>query len=265
MKRALSAALPNSQQGCIGALEDDFYANSSKPSQAGYYNTWSRFAAAWQMPPIPITKQLLLAIGASMKHATVPPQNYIYKAAQLHPEILEEELPAHLHQLLQKIIRSIKRGQGPTPFKDPFELELFNIPLERSHAPRQGQWFHDRFAARDIIYLNILLVDAQRHRGCCGQTTTHLVPRDPHQQVCLLHPSSTEERPDRTVREQRPPVHMSPWPIQSIMPLPCDSPTLEKSGTYLSKRSNGPDSRTCDRHRRFSLQVRHSTDILICH
>ncbi len=68
----MGAALPNSQQGCIGALEDDFYANSSKPSQAGYYNTWSRLAAAWQMPPIPITKQLFLAIGASMKDATVP-------------------------------------------------------------------------------------------------------------------------------------------------------------------------------------------------
>ena len=32
---------------------------------------------------------------------------------------------------MQKILRSIKRGQGPTPFKDAFELELFHVPLQR--------------------------------------------------------------------------------------------------------------------------------------
>ena len=155
IKRALSAALPNCRRESIGgALEDDFYANSSKPSQASYYNTWSRLATAWHMPPIPITRKLLLAVGASMKHAGYrSPQNYSYKAAQVHRECLEQELPAHLHQLMQKIIRSIKRGQGPTPFKDSFDLELFHIPLEKRNMPRQGHWFNDHFASRDITII----------------------------------------------------------------------------------------------------------------
>ena len=154
LKRALEAALPNCQRERIESLEDDFYSNSSKPSQQSLFTTWSRVAAAWQLPPIPITRQLLLAVGASMKYAGYrSPKNYFYKAAQVHREVLQQDLPPHLHLLLQKILRSITRGQGPTPFKDSFELELFHIPLPRSGLPRHGNWFSDRFASRDITII----------------------------------------------------------------------------------------------------------------
>ena len=90
-----------------------------------------------------------------MKHAGYrSPKNYFYKAAQIHRETLEEDLPPHLHSLMQKILRSIKRGQGPTPFKDSFELELFNIQLTRTPGiARPGHWFTDTFAARDITLI----------------------------------------------------------------------------------------------------------------
>jgi len=55
---------------------------------------------------------------------------------------------------MQKILRSIKRGQGPTPFKDAFELELFYVPLQRRlDITRSGDWFNDRFAARAITLI----------------------------------------------------------------------------------------------------------------
>ena len=155
VKRAIGAAMPNSRQESIAALQDDFYANSSKPSQQSLFVTWSKLATAWGLQPIPITRQVLLSIGASMKHAGYrSPKNYFYKAAQIHRETLEEDLPPHLHSLMQKILRSIKRGQGPTPFKDSFELELFNIQLTRTPGiARPGHWFTDTFAARDITLI----------------------------------------------------------------------------------------------------------------
>ena len=155
VKRAIGAAMPNSRQESIAALQDDFYANSSKPSQQSLFVTWSKLATAWGLQPIPITRQVLLSIGASMKHAGYrSPTNYFYKAAQIHRETLEEDLPPHLHSLMQKILRSIKRGQGPTPFKDSFELELFNIQLTRTPGTvRTGHWFTDTFAARDITLI----------------------------------------------------------------------------------------------------------------
>ena len=55
---------------------------------------------------------------------------------------------------MQKILRSIKRGQGPTPFKDSFDLELFHIPLEKRNIPPQGHWFNDRFASPDITIIS---------------------------------------------------------------------------------------------------------------
>ena len=155
VKRAIGAAMPNSRQESIAALQDDFYANSSKPSQQSLFVTWSKLATAWGLQPIPITRQVLLSIGASMKHAGYrSPKNYFYKAAQIHRETLEEDLPPHLHSLMQKILRSIKRGQGPTPFKDSFEIELFNIQLTRTPGiARPGHWFTDTFAARDITLI----------------------------------------------------------------------------------------------------------------
>ena len=155
VKRAIGAAMPNSRQESIAALQDDFYANSSKPSQQSLFVTWSKLATAWGLQPIPITRQVLLSIGASMKHAGYrSPKNYFYKAAQIHRETLEEDLPPHLHSLMQKILRSIKRGQGPTPFKDSFAIELFNIQLTRTPGTaRPGHWFTDTFAARDITLI----------------------------------------------------------------------------------------------------------------
>ena len=155
LKRALEAALPNCQRERINSLEEDFYSNSSKPSQQSLFTTWSRVAAAWKLPPIPVTRELLLAVGASMKYAGYrAPKNYFYKAVQVHREVLQQDLPTHLHLLMQKILRSITRGQGPTPFKDSFELELFHIPLPRSGLPRRGHWFTDRFASRDLTIIS---------------------------------------------------------------------------------------------------------------
>ena len=79
VKRAIGAAMPNSRTESIAALQDDFYANSSKPSQHSLFVTWSKLANAWGLQPIPITRQLLLSIGASMKHAGYrSPKNYFY-------------------------------------------------------------------------------------------------------------------------------------------------------------------------------------------
>lgn len=139
----------------IAALQEDFYANSSQASQASLWNTWTTLATAWGLPSIPITRELLLSVGASMKHAGYRShKNYFYKAAQVHRETLGQDIPPDPHLLMQKILRSIKRGQGPTPFKDAFELELFHVPLQRRlDITRTGHSFNDRFAARDITMI----------------------------------------------------------------------------------------------------------------
>ena len=197
LKRAIGAAFPNCRSSSIAALQDDFYANSSQASQASLWNTWTTLATAWGLPPIPITRELLLSVGASMKHAGYRShKNYFYKAAQVHRETLGQDIPTDLHLLMQKILRSIKRGQGPTPFKDAFELELFHVPLQRRlDITRSGDWFNDRFAARDITLIacwwmlrgieaaaarlqHILTPEqARKLAGKCSFTTTQLFGR----------------------------------------------------------------------------------------
>jgi len=151
LKRAIGAAIPNCRMSSIAALQEDFYANSSQASQVSLWNTWTTLATAWGLPPIPITRELLLAVGASGYRSH---KNYFYKAAQVHRETLGQDIPPDPHLLMQKILRSIKRGQGPTPFKDAFELELFHVPLQRRlDITRTGHSFNDRFAARDITMI----------------------------------------------------------------------------------------------------------------
>ena len=152
--RATGKELPVEQTPLIPVPRSDF-PNSSQASQASLWNTWTTLTTAWGLPPIPITRELLLSVGASMKHAGYRShKNYFYKAAQVHRETLGQDIPPDLHLLMQKILRSIKRGQGPTPFKDAFELELFHAPLQRRlDIIRSGDWFNDRFAARDITLI----------------------------------------------------------------------------------------------------------------
>ena len=151
LKRAIGAAIPNCRMSSIAALQEDSYANSSQASQASLWNTWTTLATAWGLPPIPITRELLLSVGASGYRSH---KNYFYKAAQVHRETLGQDIPPDPHLLIQKILRSIKRGQGPTPFKDAFELELFHVPLQRRlDITRTGHSFNDRFAARDITMI----------------------------------------------------------------------------------------------------------------
>ena len=264
LKRALEAALPNCQRERIESLEEDFYSNSSKPSQQSLFTTWSRVAAAWQLPPIPITRQLLLAVGASMKYAGYrSPKNYFYKAAQVHREVLQQDLPPHLHLLMQKILRSITRGQGPTPFKDSFELELFHIPLPRSGLPRHGNWFTDRFASRDITIISCWWMLRGIEAAAAKLHQSHLVSRDQPDQIRLFYITSTEERPNRPMRQQRPSVHLQVGKPQPLMPIPCHHTTHQTIDTTFPSSQPWPYTIYTYRCRRIPIQTRYTEDIFL--
>ena len=131
-------------------LTRDFYAPSCHDSRQSNWKTWCTIAEAWGLLPIPITDELVLAVGASLKNGGYrSSKNYFSRAMQEHRDHCINPLPDSTLALITRVTRSINRGIGPTTFKDSFELELFHTPLPVDERD-PGVWYLHTETARDI-------------------------------------------------------------------------------------------------------------------
>ena len=150
LKMAILASYDTNRKRTQQELTDQFYAASTQDPRGSQWKTWCTMAHAWGLLPIPITDELVLAIGASMKHGRYrSSKNYFLRAQQEHRDNINEPLSDKTLALITRVIRSINRGIGPTPLKDSFEVELFHTPLPIDEAD-PGVWFLHTDAARDI-------------------------------------------------------------------------------------------------------------------
>ena len=150
LKMAILASYDTNRKRTQQELTDQFYAASTQDPRGSQWKTWCTMAHAWGLLPIPITDELVLAIGASMKHGKYrSSKNYFLRAQQEHRDNINEPLSDKTLALITRVIRSINRGIGPTPLKDSFEIELFHTPLPTDEAD-PGVWFLHTDAARDI-------------------------------------------------------------------------------------------------------------------
>ena len=131
-------------------LTRDFYAPSCHDSRQSNWKTWCTIAEAWGLLPIPITDELVLAVGASLKNGGYrSSKNYFSRAMQEHRDHCINPLPESTLALITRVTRSINRGIGPTTLKDSFELELFHTPLPVDERD-PGVWYLHTETARDI-------------------------------------------------------------------------------------------------------------------
>ena len=59
MKRALDRTITNDEDQLIIDLENDMYAQSSKKPREALWKTWCVMASAWNLPPVPLTEELI--------------------------------------------------------------------------------------------------------------------------------------------------------------------------------------------------------------
>ena len=150
LKMAILASYDTNRKRTQQELTDQFYSASTQDPRGSQWKTWCTMAHAWGLLPIPITDELVLAIGASMKHGRYrSSKNYFLRAQQEHRDNINEPLSDKTLALITRVIRSINRGIGPTPLKDSFEVELFHTPLPIDEAD-PGVWYLHTDAARDI-------------------------------------------------------------------------------------------------------------------
>ena len=67
LNQALAAAQPNERAKSLASLEQDVYAKNNHAPQESRMKTWTKIAAAWGKPPLPLTADLIKSVGASFK------------------------------------------------------------------------------------------------------------------------------------------------------------------------------------------------------
>lgn len=138
LQSAILASYDANRKRSHDQLTDDFYAPSRQDSRQSVWKTWCTIAQAWDLLPLPIADELVLAVGASLTHGGYrSSKNYFSRSQREHRDHSREPLPERTLALIAKVTRSINRGIGPTQLKDSFELELFSHSVTRGReGPR---------------------------------------------------------------------------------------------------------------------------------
>lgn len=123
---ALEAAAPDSQRSALNELEDAKFANSSRIARDALWRTWTKIAAAWGLPPLPLTSDLVNKIGASLKRGGYrSASNYFSRAREEHLRLTGLPVPESVNQSIRQTTRAVERGALAERPKEAFELETF--------------------------------------------------------------------------------------------------------------------------------------------
>ena len=211
---------------------------STQDPRGSQWKTWCTIAHAWGLLPIPITDELVLAVGASLKYGGYrSSKNYFLRAQQEHRDNIDTPLSDRTLALITRVTRSINRGIGPTPLKDSFELELFHTPLPTDETD-PGVWYLHTETARDITTLCCWWLLRGIEAALHMRTTTD----EPHL-PSLRHDQTRKESQIIVPAEQDRPIHPRTRPDT---PLETDDhPDIPQSNTII--RNHSTETRTTRR------------------
>ena len=83
IQKAILASYDTNRKRTHDELTRDFYAPSCQDSRQSVWKTWCTIAQAWNLLPVPLTEELVLAVGASLKHGGYrASKNYFSRAQQ---------------------------------------------------------------------------------------------------------------------------------------------------------------------------------------
>ncbi|CAE7028562.1 unnamed protein product [Symbiodinium natans] len=151
---AKAAASPALRQQALSTLHQLEYAATTQRTRSSRWKSWCTLAEAWDLPPIPITTNLVDAIGASLRFGGYKSAKQLFsQAAQEHVARSGEALPEAVRLRMKQVERAVERGRGPAAAKDSFVLEDFErVDLERPF-PEASAWLDSVQAAVDVIVI----------------------------------------------------------------------------------------------------------------
>ena len=119
----MSAALAteHGRQAALRTLDSDVYANSTRAPRDSLWATWVFVAAAWDIPPIPVTEDMVRRVAAGLKAGGYRvPEQYFSRSRQEHLRQVGSPFDAAAEQAIADCSRSVTRGIGPSSLKRSF-------------------------------------------------------------------------------------------------------------------------------------------------
>ena len=138
---AMAAAHPDVRKEALRNLHRDQYANNTWNTRDSRWNLWTRLAQQWGLPPLPITTDLVNAIGASLKQGRYRSAPQVFSMARQQHVTLVKQLSMDIELLIKQTLRSIERGLGPPTLKDAFTVE----DLASNSGPTPPHWIDDTY------------------------------------------------------------------------------------------------------------------------
>ena len=134
----------------------DMYANSSMAPREAAWQTWCEAAKAMKMSEMPLTHDLVIAVGALFKAGGCrSAAQYFGRARAEHVNFTNSEIPPNVLLLIPKVIRSIERGMGAGALKDGFKVEdLGRINLAEANDGSRGCGSSGIYDPRGILVLH---------------------------------------------------------------------------------------------------------------
>ena len=112
------------------AFQEDKFAKSSRGPRESRWKLWCSLAEQRNLPPLPVTVDLIDKVGALLKQARYRSAAQYYSVAKSEHRAHGYDWPASLDHAVAQAVRSITRGMGPSSAKLDFPLEVCSRSFE---------------------------------------------------------------------------------------------------------------------------------------
>ena len=121
---ALVAAQPNNRKRAMDDLDRDVLARSTEPAQQSRLRTYRALCAAWGVAPFPLSVENIRRCSAASFKAGGYRSAALYMQAAVNYQVrfLKEPIHPLLRATIKDVVRSIKRGLGPSRLKEGFDV-----------------------------------------------------------------------------------------------------------------------------------------------
>ncbi|CAE7216757.1 unnamed protein product [Symbiodinium natans] len=242
LSSALNAALPENQEDALAELFEDIWARSNLASGDARWRTWTRLCRAWRVDALPLTRDVVEKVSASLKRGGYrSARQYFSQARRQHVLHTGKQVPADVELCMRDMTRSLERGLGGPALKDAFRLESLELPHPEEDVPVSAR------TQTTVVVLGCWFL--LREIEVAALKVKYFVVDEKSQTVSLtLQSSKTDTQGDLVMRChacycQVMPANLCPFHVAkafvSLLPQDPEAPAFSNSeGSVLSKEES---------------------------
>ena len=107
------------------AFDRDIFAPSGRAAKDDLWATWVCAAELWNLPPVPLTPELVRKVLATFKASRYRSVGKCVSRARIeHEAVMQVPVPPNVERLLKQGVRSVTRGLGGPRPKAGFDFAL---------------------------------------------------------------------------------------------------------------------------------------------